>query len=186
MKKSEIDEVVLVGGSTRVPKIRSLLSDYCGGKQLCSSINPDEAVAYGATVQSAILAGAGSFETLGDLLLLDVTPLSLGVGTIDDSKALGDDVASAALVCPLIKRNTTVPARKRTTFTTARDHQPYIRVAVYEGERQLAKDNHLLGKFELGLRADTQHDDGVRVGGGEPDGGRERREGRLHGVAVRR
>ena len=148
--KGQVHELVLVGGSTRIPKIRSMLSACFDGKEPCEGVNPDEAVAYGATIQSAILSGADTSEKLSDLLLLDVTPLSLGVCTIDDSNALGDDVASAALVRPLIKRNTTVPAKKKMTFTTSRDNQQYICVAVYEGERSLAKDNHLLGSFELG------------------------------------
>jgi heat shock protein 1/8 len=136
LSKSSVDEVVLVGGSTRIPKIQQMLSEYFGGKELNKSVNPDEAVAYGAAIQAAILIGDTS-ETTKDILLLDVTPLSLSIET------------AGGVSTVIVPRGTTIPVRKSEKFSTYADNQPGCTIRIFEGERKFTKDNNLLGQFDL-------------------------------------
>jgi L1 cell adhesion molecule like protein len=137
LDKGKIDDIVLVGGTSRIPKIQEMLSAYFNGRELNKSINPDEAVAYGAAVQAHILSGGHNDEGVKDILLLDVAPLSMGIETAGN------------VMTPMIHRNTTIPARKEQVFSTFVDNQPAVTIKVYEGERKFTKDCNLLGTFEL-------------------------------------
>lgn len=136
MSKEKVDDIVLVGGSSRIPRVQQLLREFFNGKELCQSINPDEAVAYGAAVQGAILGGDKS-DKINDIILLDVCPLTLGIET------------AGGVMTPLIKRNTTIPTKKSQVFSTYADNQTQVKIKIYQGERAMTRDCDALGEFDL-------------------------------------